>query len=167
MPLSPNFSVSQIIGRPSVTIITDESTGSDVAIVSRRIYFKKYDNTNLTGTPASWALALTDITLDLLDKDYAINVQCDWLDVDGVVLYTKTLLFIFQRYNIEFDFSLSYSESVGLASINSPNWLRSRIALKVAIDDANNAISQSASITDSQSACDRGTYLRLNPNLFY
>jgi len=84
-----------------------------------------------------------------------------------VALYTETTLYVFQRYNIEFDFSLSYSESVGKASLNSTNWLTGRMALTVAINDADNAITESASIADSQKACDRGTYIRLNPNILY
>jgi len=115
-----------------------------------------------------WPYASSTITYsNILTKDFALNVQVDWLSATGAVLYTKTILYVFQRYNIEFDFSLTYSESVGLASLNSTNWLNGRMALRLAINDADNAITESASITDSQKACDRGTYIRLNPNILY
>lgn len=115
-----------------------------------------------------WPYSESSITYsNLLDKDYAISVQVDWLSATSTVLYTKTILYVFQRHNIEFDFSLTYSESVGISSLNSANWLTGRMSLRLAINDADNAITESGSITDSQKACDRGTYIRLNPNILY
>ena len=42
MPLTPNFSTSQQAGLPSDVVVTDTSTGSDVAIVARRVYLVNY-----------------------------------------------------------------------------------------------------------------------------
>lgn len=114
-----------------------------------------------------WPYADSSITYNLLTKDMALTVKVDWLGATNDILYTKTLLYVFPRFNIEFDYSLSYSEANGLASINSTNWLTNRMKLRVAINDAINAISEASSITDSQAACERGTELRLNQNSFY
>jgi len=47
MPLTPAFTFVNPAGVPSSVIGTDTSTGSDVLIVSRRIYFEKTDGTYL------------------------------------------------------------------------------------------------------------------------
>lgn len=295
MAIVQNFSCSQIIGLPSQIVATDNSTGSDVLIKSRVVYFQKYDGTYLTDnaglSPAvivaevkavsymggvslgatsdvysvyvndpvlgntliatytqiggqtlitlvtalinainngtsgytaenytsttlniiaktglgatintllstiSWAPYSTNhafsggvtkvtlplvgqnymywpyvdssITYDLLPKDMPLTVTVNWLGVTNNVLYTKVLPYVFVRFNTEFDYSLSYSEANGNASINSANWLTKRMQLRVAINDANNAMSESSSIADSFAACERGTSLRLNPNSFY
>jgi len=163
---------SQIIGLPQNIVTEDNSAGSDIAIVSRRLSFRTNLSTYLvpSGTTTDyvdWVLATNPITLDVLQSDFALFVKTDWLDVNDDVLYTLTKVYVFQRYNIEFDYSLTYSEANGNASLNSPNWLTSRMQLALSINDAANAITQASSVTDSQAAIDRGTYLRLNPNLFY
>jgi len=172
MPFTPSFTCSQILGLPSNIMFTDDSDGSDVAIVSRVIYLQTNLNAYLvpSGTTTdyiAWALATNPLTVDVLTKDYSLTVTTDWIDVNDAVLYTKTIVYVFQRYNIEFDYSLTYSEANGNASINSTNWLMNRMRLTTAISDADNAITEASSVTDSQAACDRGTYLRLNPDLFY
>jgi len=172
MALTPNFTCSQIIGASSEIVFEDTSTGADAAVVARRIYLQTNLSTYLvpSGTTTSyiaWALVTNPITEDVLDKDYALTVKIDWLDVSNAILYTKTLVYVFQRFNIEFDYSLTYSEANGGASLNSSNWLKSRMQLRLSIEDADSAITEASSVTDSQAACDRGTYLRLNTNLFY
>ena len=172
MPLTQNFTCSQIIGAPSEIVFEDTSTGSDVAVTGRRIYLQTNLGTYLvpSGTTTSyiaWLLATNPFTVDVLDSDYSLTVKVDWIDVSNAVLYTKTLVYVFQRFNIEFDYSLTYSEANGNASLNSANWLKGRMQLLLSIQDADNAITQASSITDSQAAIDRGTYIRLNPNVLY
>ncbi len=60
-----------------------------------------------------------------------------------------------------------YDEATGLASLNSPNWLMSRMKLYVALQDAYVATVNMSNIGDAQSANERATYLSENKNLFY
>ncbi len=150
----------------------DTSTGSDVAVTQRRIYFIKNNGTYLvpTGTPTDyvvWAYASSTKSVDILDKDYGLNIRVDWLNVSDAVLYTKTILYNFSMYNNDFNYSLVYDEANGLASLNSANWLMGRMKLYVALNDATTSVESMSDITNAQEADDRGTYLRENTNLFY
>ena len=172
MAFVPNFSISQITGQPSILTLADTSTGSDVAIVSRNVYLQTASGTYLvpTGTTTSyivWAIANSTISINALDKDYSLNITVNWNDVLGAVLYTKTILSNFSMYNSDFEYSLISTEANGQASLNSINWLASRMRLRLSLDDAYNAVVEAGSITNGQAANDRGTYLRENLNLFY
>lgn len=172
MAFVENFSVSQTIGVPESFTLTDTSTGSNVLITQRRVYLQKSDGTYLvpSGTTTDyieWDWVDSTILLDVLDKDYALSILVQWLNVSDAVLYAKTTLSGFSMYNNDFNYSLVYDEANGLASLNSQNWLFGRMKLYVALNDATTSVVSMNSITNGQAADDRGTYLRLNPNLFY
>lgn len=172
MPLTPNFTTSQTIGLPNIIDLEDTSTGSDVAVTQRRIYFTKNDGTyivpsGVTTDYVAWAYASSTKSVDLLDKDYGLNITVQWLNVSDTVLYTKTILYNFAMYNNDFNYSLVYDEANGLASLNSVNWLMGRMKLYLALNDATTSVASMSDITNAQAADDRGTYLRENQNQFY
>lgn len=172
MPLTASFSISQTLGSPSIIDLADTSTGDDAAVVARRVYLTKSSGTTLvpsgtTTTYIDWDYDDATIALDVLDKDYGVSVRVDWINVGGTVLYTSTVLTTFTMYNSDFEYSLISQEANGDASINNTNWLYGRMKLRLALDDADNAITAASSITNSQAANDRGTFLRENINLFY
>ena len=170
--ITPSFSTSQTLGLPGQFTLTDTSTGSDAAIDGRKVFITKSDGTYWvpTGTTTDyivWSYADDSIDIATLDKDYAFSINVIWINNVGTTLYTVTTLTTFTMYNSDFEYSLISQEANGNANINNTNWLSSRMQLRLAIDDANNAISAASSITNSQAADDRGTYLRENVNLFY
>ena len=172
MPLTPSFSISQTLGLPGQFTLTDTSTGSDAAIEERRVFITKSDGTYWvpTGTTTDyivWPYADASIDIATLDKDYAFSINVIWINDAGTPLYTSTQLTVFTMYNSDFEYSLISQEANGDASINNTNWLAGRMKLRLAIDDAANAISAASSIKNSQAANDRGTYLSENINLFY
>ena len=172
MPLVPNFTIGSILGLPSAILLTDTSTGSDAAIASRNVFLITNNQVYLvpSGTTTNytvWAIVNATSQISALDKDYALQVTVNWVNSSGVTLYTKTILTNFNNYNSAFEYSLVFDESSGLASLNSANWLSSRMALRLAIDDSNNAITLGGNIAIAQSADDRGTWLRKNKNTFY
>ena len=172
MPLVPNFTIGNILGLPAAILLTDTSTGSDAAVVSRNVFLITNNQAYLvaTGTTTNytvWLLANATIQINALDKDYALQVTVNWVNSAGSTLYTKTILSNFNNYSSAFEYSLVFDEAAGLASLNSANWLSSRMKLRLAIDDANNAITKGGNITIAQSADDRGTWLSKNKNTFY
>ena len=58
MPLSPNFNASQTVGLPSVINFLDTSTGSDLNITGRRVYFQTSSGSFLveSGTSTDYEL---------------------------------------------------------------------------------------------------------------
>lgn len=114
MALTPNFSASQVEGAPSEIVLTDTSTGSDVTITQRRVYLRTPLGEFLVeeGTSEDYEVwsgfpGTTSITLDVLDKDYALTITVQWLTAGGTVVYDKTYLIGFTLYNEEFDYNLT------------------------------------------------------------
>ena len=91
MPLTPNFSTEQTIGFPSIVTITDDSTGSDVAVTQRRVYLVDSEGEYVVpdGTTTDyveWDYAETTLDIDCLTADSALDITVHWLDVSNVVL---------------------------------------------------------------------------------
>ena len=172
MALTPSFSIYQTLGFPGTVNLQDTSTGTDVAVISRQVFLITSQATYLvpTGTTTNyiaWILSNASISINALTKDYSLQIVVNWLNVGGAVLYTASQVANFDMYNADFQYSLIYDEASGLASLNSTNWLMSRIKLMIALDDSNNAVTRASNIAAWQAVNERATFLRENKNLFY
>ncbi len=160
----------------AIVLATDTSVGVDINIASRAIFFQKYNGTYLvpTGTTTDFvAWPLSDgstKTIDLLDKDYSLNVTVQWLDSFSAVLYEKTILYCFPNYAKAFLYTLTqYAASTAnpLSILNNKNYITSKSAFYTEIVSAENAVGFGGDITSSQSALDRAKYYIDNPQLFH
>ena len=172
MPLTPSFTISQIAGSPSILNFSDNSTGSDILVTSRRITLTKADGTTLvtTGTVTAymaWALAVNPISVDVLTRDYALSIKVDWLNAANVVLYTLTNTFVFTLYSEAFYYSLTQNQASIPSIINDKNYYRNKMKLRVEIDSANQAISYGGDLSASQQCLDRAYLLTSNQSLYY
>lgn len=175
MPLVPNFTTSQQAGLPSNVIITDASTGSDVAIVSRRVFLVNYAGEYLVadGTTTNytvWPLAQSSISIDCLDQDTAVQITVNWVNSAGVTLYTKTSLAGFTLYNETFYYSLTQ----GQAAISQPSYIlqdttyfSNKSKLRVLIDSGNQAVTLGYDITTAQICYDLATDMVSNQNYLF
>lgn len=175
MPLVPNFTTSQQAGLPSNVIITDASTGSDVAIVSRRVFLVNYAGEYLVadGTTTNytvWPLAQSSISIDCLSADTALQVTVNYVDAGGVTLYTKTSLAGFTLYNETFYYSLTQ----GQAAISQPSYIlqdttyfSNKSKLRVLIDSGNQAVTLGYDITTAQICYDLATDMVSNQNYLF
>lgn len=174
MSFTPSFAVSQTKGSPSVVTITDDSTGSDVAITQRRAYLIKYDGTYLVpdGTSTDyveWALADASIDIDALDKDYALRVLVQWLDVSNTVLYTTAgdSPYGFTLYNEAFDYQLTQNLSGNPLLMNDSNFYLNKSKLRTFIDSGDQAVSFGVSIYNAQRCYDSATEMRLQSQFIF
>ncbi len=109
MPLTtPNFSISQNQGAPTVITLTDTSVGSDVNIVVRRVYLIQNNAATLVpaGTTTNyivWPYADVSISINALTKSTALYIKVEWLDVSNTVLYTLTKQSNFNLFNQDFN----------------------------------------------------------------
>jgi hypothetical protein len=171
--LTPNFSASQEAGEPELIYLTDTSSGSDAAIVSRRITLRKADNTFLvpTGNDSAqyitWALADTTTDVDVLEDDYGVNITVEWIDVSSAVLYTKTILYGFTLYGETFDYSLSQRLAANPLLINDNDFFPNKALLRTLIDSGNQAISLASDIAAAQQCYDRANELRNNSQYYF
>jgi hypothetical protein len=172
MALTASFAATQTIGLPSKIYLSDTSTGSDVAITSRRVYLTDAAGNAVvpTGTTTSyilWPYANSTITIDVLEQDMALNVQVDWLNVSNAVLYTSTQTLGFTMYSEMFYYELTQSQTGIPLIIADTNYYQNKMILRCNIDEANQAITYAGDLYAAQSALDRAAYLIANQTLFF
>lgn len=182
MAFTPLFTVTQILGAPSKIIFTDTSVGSDAAIGGRRIYLKKVDGTYLVPSGSAtnyidWALASTSLTVDVLNKDYALLIIVEWVDVatfdttfddsfggggegSGSELYSYTILTGLSRYNEDFDYTTTKILSANPSLFNDNNFWENKSLLRTFIDAGNNAVLNINDQYSCQVCYDAATQLR-------
>ena len=156
-------------------IITDASTGSDAAIVSRRVFLVNYAGEYLVadGTTTNytvWPIAQSSISIDCLDQDTAVQITVNYVDAGGVTLYTKTSLAGFTLYNETFYYSLTQ----GQAAISQPSYIlqdttyfSNKSKLRVLIDSGNQAVTLGYDITTAQICYDLATNMVTNQNFLF
>ncbi len=172
MAFVPSFTVSQVLGEPSELVITDTSTGTDAAIVDRRIYLQKSDGSYLvpTGTTTDyvdWPTGTTTKTIDCLDKDYALQITVQWLNVSDAVLYTDSSLEGLTQYNEYFDYGLTQQLTGNPLLINDNKFFEHKSNLRTYIDSGNQAIVEASDIYGAQICYDRATEERLNSQYLF
>lgn len=172
MPLTPNFTASQFSGTPSVITLTDTSTGSDVAITSRRVYLLQANGTFLVpaGTTTDyvvWDLVDTSIDLDVLSQDSALSITVQWMSSTNTIVTSKTISFAFTAYNETFYYGLTESQVANSNLSASTNWYQTKLILRVEIDSADQAITFASDIYSAQAALNRATYISTNQALFF
>ena len=172
MPLTPNFSVTQTPGSPSVVSIADVSTGSDSSVTQRRVYLAKYDGTflvpeNTSTEYVAWALADTSIDIDALDKDYSLIITVQWLDVSDAILYAKSTLYGLTGYGEDFDYSMTQMLAVNPNNVNDNNFFDDKLQLRNLLDSGDNAISRASDQYSAQLCYDEATKLRLGSPYYF
>ena len=172
MPLIPNFTASQFSGTPSIITLNDTSTGSDVAITSRRVYLLQANGTFLVpaGTTTDyvvWDLVDTSIDLDVLSQDSALSITVQWMSSTNTVVTSKTISFAFTAYNETFYYGLTESQVANSNLSASTNWYQTKLVLRVEIDSADQAITFASDIYSAQAALNRATYISTNQALFF
>lgn len=170
MSLIPNFTASQATGSPSEIILTDTSSGSDVAVVSKRVYFSDcYGNFLVeTGTSTEYEVWTTNPqTFDVLTKDYAVKITVQWLDINGDVLYDKSLNFGFSQYNEDFDYQLTTLMASNPLLIQDNSFYEEKSNLRTFIDAGDKAVTRVSDIYAAQLCYDQATNLRLNSQYYF
>jgi hypothetical protein len=172
MPLTPNFTAVQLFGSPNNIILTDTSTGTDVAVTSRRVYIQMANGTYLVeeGTTTDyevWDYSEDSITLDVLTRDVAVTITVQWLDSTGTDLYTKLYEFGFTQYNESFDYGLTQMLTASPLFINDNNFFQNKSELRVCIDSGNQALSLAGDLFAAQQCYDRATRFRLESKYLF
>lgn len=177
MAIVQNFSASQVLGASNEILLTDTSTGADVAVVSRRVYLTDKDGNYYTeGTTPSTTVAYstwgnfpgtTTLILDVLTADKCLNVRVDWVNVSGTVLYTKTTLTLFYLYARTYRIFLVKSQSSNTKLPDRANFYYNSIRLNCSIQEAITSVEDMSDIASAQAALIRAKKLIDNPSYFY
>lgn len=168
--LVPNFSVSQTLGLPSVLTFTDTSTGSDVDIEQRRIYFLKADGTYIKNGVSNfygWAYPDSPTEFDVLNRDYGLSITVQWLNGASTVLYEKNYKMDFVAYTSNFINGLTQQETA-LPSIEfTVDYFQQKGHLQTLVDDSNQAIALGADYKKAQVFLDQAYYIINNQTRFF
>lgn len=174
MPLTQNFTTSQSLATPNKITFTDTSTGTDAAVVSRRIYPTDSDGEEVVeeGTTTAYEEwsgfpGTTTITLDLLTRDTALSVRVDWVNSGGTVLYTKTISVPAIMYMKAYYIFLIKCQQSNPKHITRNNFYENIIKLLNDIKNATDSLTLIDDIKSSQAAMDRGYELINNPSYFF
>lgn len=175
MAFAGNFTVSQGSDLSSLTFL-DTSTGSDTNITSRRIYPRNsagvlvLPSGNTSGY-IDWPVPLgTNLTVNLLAKDLALNIQVIWISSSpiGGSTYDITNLGVFTKYTKMFLYNrsedLAAQESLG----NDKGWFGYYNKLQGFVDTAE--LAATADITDvqdAQTALDMAFHIMSHQNLLF
>jgi len=167
MPFSPNFTVAQT-SSPSQLILTDTSTGSDGAITDRKILQYNSAN-NLPFGVIDWPIADSSITISPLTADIALNIQVNYNNNVGAVLYTKSQLFAAVQYAEQFYYGLTQQQAAttNLNILNDYPYFENKSKLRMLIDSAVQAIAVGSDIFSAQFCISIYQQMLNNPNLYF
>lgn len=167
-----NFSISANITMPSKFTLTDTSTGTDGAITGKVVYVQTNDGTYLkptgnSGNGINWALASgSTITIDCMDKDYALNVTVIWVG-GSTILYTKVILSEFNAYQRTYRYKLLKASASNPNLLDSSNFFSVFSNLTCFLDGANESVTLGNDITLAQLCNNKAAYYINNPQLAY
>lgn len=168
MPLVPSFTVAQT-SNASQLLLTDTSTGSDVAVVDRQILIFNSAGNQIAGSPFDWPIANSSITIAPLTADLALNLQVNWNNSSGTALYTKSQLFCAEEFALQFEYTLiqQLAATTNLNILNDFPFFTNMSKLRLFIDCAGLAISTGADIFSSQFCISLYQPFLNNPNLYF
>lgn len=166
MSLVPNFSIG-VTSDPSACVLTDISTGSDVAITDRKISLYDVSNNVFGSSPYDWPLASSTITINPLQKDKAILILVTWVNSSGVVLYTLGQIFAFVGYAEQFFSGLTRNQVSMPTIVSDQQYYQNKSKLRVLIDSAVKAIANMNDIFSAQNCIDLYTPLIQNPTFYF
>ena len=172
MPIIPAFTISQSGLLPGTITATDTSTGSDVAIAARRIFFQTtYGNylvpSGVTTDYNTWAYANTVQSFAVLLQDYSVAITVQWVDSGGTVLYTLTQVYTLPQYSKNFFYYLIQLQALSPTVVQDANYFSNLSILWMSIIGAINAVEFGADIAAAQNCLDRATEMKLNQSKYF
>lgn len=168
--MAASFSASQDAGNITVATFTDTSTGL-VNPTGRLIYLRKYDGTYLVpdGTDTDyilWPYADSTINIDVLDKDYCLDVTVIWLS-GSTQAYDVTNLVLFTAYSELFLRNLVMALAANKTLITRHNFWANSIKLRTLVDNAEQAVALINDQTIATQCLDEAKKLTDNVQMFY
>lgn len=171
MAFVPNFSPTQPAGQDSVIRLSDTSTDIPVSVTARRVYLTDDEGNyvvpaGVTTSYISWALSDTSININCLNEMMALNVKVAWVDVGGAEIGSKTTLCGFPSFGESVYYSLTQSQ-ISSNIVFDSTYYQNKLALRVELDSALQAVEVGSDITAAQAAYDRATYIINNETFFF
>lgn len=169
MAFNADYSVSQGLDPTSFTL-TDTSTGSDPALVTRTIDLYQANGSLLGGSSISWPYSdgSTKVLTGYLPKDYALNIVVNWASSSPIPgsTYTKSAYYGFTGNTNNFIYNLIQDIAAQPSILNDTDFYNNLSKLQTEVDSCALAISF-ADLFNAQSALDRAYYLMTNQKFLF
>lgn len=171
MALTVDFTSSQSLSSPNLITFNDTSVGTDLTIVTRRVYVTLADGTYLvqSGTTTNyelWNYSLATIQLNLLSKSQVANVTVEWWSSTAIV-YTKTILMEWDLYDYLFLFGLMQTQTSMPSIIEDTNYYDNCLKMIVNLFNSESATKLMNDIYSAQANLDNNLYLIQNANFYF
>lgn len=173
MPFSPSFTVGQSLSNPGAAVLTDDSSGSDVLITQRRVYFTdeagNYVVPSGTSTDyVAWALATNPITINsLVEVDTSVLALVQWLNVSNVVLYESSNEFCLRAFNKQQFVYLIQQQALNPGVVQDANYYSNLCQYWINIVGANTMVEDAEDLSGSQNCLNRATQFLQNESLYF
>ncbi len=176
MAFTGDFEISQNYPATNEVTLTDSSTGSDGNLIERRVYPR--NSAGVLTLPSGntlgyvlWNLPLaTPITIDLLPRDIALNVEVVYLSSSPLPAsdYDVTKLFVPTKYTKTFVYNRSQDLAAQQSIGNDTTWFEYYSRLQSLIDTAELAGTDDIlDIQDAQTALDSAAFIMQNQNNYF
>lgn len=172
MAYTLSFIVSQGVDSQSCTL-TDTTTGSDGAVVSRRIYITDSAGNPIvpTGTTTTYIdFPFSDgasKVLNVLSIDYALTISLRYVNNVGTALYSLSQNYCFTGNDNDFDYSLTQQLVANQSLLQDTNYVTNRLSLRMLIDAASEAVTTGNDINGSQFLLDLAQNYVDNQTLYF
>lgn len=168
MALTVDFSLGPT-SDPSALTVTDLSTGTDGAVVGRKINIYNVSNVLYGSSPYDFPNfpAASSITINPFLSDAAINVVMTWVNNTGGVLYTASKIYASVGYGEQFFYSLTQQQQGNPSFLNDTQYFENKSKLRTLIDSATQAITTGADVYSANTAISLYQIMLNNPNLYF
>lgn len=172
MAFSPSFSIAQVGATPGYVVATDNSSGSDVLIISRKITFTDSQGNTVvpsgtTTTYVPWPLATNPISINLLTEDAALSIRVDWLDAGGNSIYDLTQEYPLTRFNKNNFVYLFQQQALTPGIVQDTNYFSNLATYYVDIVGGIAMVEDADDIANAQNCLNQATYMLNNQQNFF
>jgi hypothetical protein len=168
MPLTQSFTLSPT-SDPSALNVVDTSTGTDGAVVGRKINIYDVPNVLFGASPYDFPNfpASASITINPFTADKAINVVITWINNVGAVLYTASKIYTSTGYAEQFYYQLTQQQQGDPSFLQDQQYFQNKSKLRVLIVSANQAITEGNDIFSANTAIALYQVMLQNPKLYF
>jgi len=172
MSFTPSIAVSQSSVYPNIVRITDDSSGSDGSISSRRIYVTTAAGTYLvpSGTTTDytvWSYSNAYIDLNILTQDECVNILVQWLSSGNTVLYSYENQYALAEYNKQYLVYLVSQQGLSPNTFQDSNYAGNLGLFWTLINAGINQVEFGDDIAGGQNNFNKATYMRQNASLYF
>jgi hypothetical protein len=171
--ITPNIAVSQSPITPQNITVTDDSTGTDVLIASRRLFIQDcFGNyivpSGTTTNYITWSYAQSSITLsNILTQDTAASITVHWLDAANAILYQFDSTYPLSQFGKQFFYYLIQLQGLQPSIYQDINYAKSISDFWVYIKAGDNAVTFGNDIAAGQNAYNKEIYMKDNQTIFF